>query len=106
MSETHALGSAFRALGNLCTSPARGVACAAVPYATPLRRRRCGTSLRSSRDADGPAPPATRRADGDCGSIPTALVVNDATASPPPRAGGLDTQAQSAPRAGLVQRFP
>src|SRR5450432_2065219 len=49
--------SAATALGNLCTSPARGVACAAVPYATPLRRRRCGTSLRSGGGADGPAPP-------------------------------------------------
>ena len=75
-------------LGNLCTSPTHGV-------------------------ADGPAPPATRRADGGCGSISTPLVPSlslragyDATASPPPRGGDLDTQSQSAPRAGLVQRFP
>src|SRR6266849_9040178 len=42
-------------LGSLCTSSARDVACV----------------------ADGLAPPATRRADGGCGSIPPPRVVND-----------------------------
>ncbi len=44
------------------------------------------TSSRSVGETDGVAPPATRRADGDCGAISLLLVVNDATASPPPRA--------------------
>jgi glycosyltransferase involved in cell wall biosynthesis len=49
---------------------------------------------------------ATRRADGGRGPRSAALVVNDVTASPPPRAADLGTQAQSAPRVRLVQSFP
>jgi hypothetical protein len=44
------------------------------------------TSLRSARETDGGASPATLRAGGDCGAISSLLVVNDVTTSPPPRA--------------------
>src|SRR4029079_999624 len=85
---------------------ARRVACAGASDAS---RRDAGdvvTSSRSDGKADGAPSPATRRADGDCGPISAALVVNDATASPPPRAADLGAQALSARRAILVQRLP
>src|SRR5712691_6453663 len=50
------------------------------------RRKRCGTSLRSVNAAADASPPATRRAGAGCGRSAALLVVDDATASPPPRA--------------------
>jgi hypothetical protein len=50
------------------------------------RRRRCGTSVRSDNEAGGASPPATRWAGAGCSRSAALLVVNDATASPPPRA--------------------